>query len=317
MSPGRPLEEGSSAAGRNARMEPQSMRIIHSTRELQELADKERAAGLRIGLVPTMGALHRGHLALVETARERVDRVWVSIFVNPTQFNDAADFDGYPRTFEDDAARCREAGVDVIFAPRPEELYPEGSQTWVEVAGLTDPLCGATRPGHFRGVTTVVSKLLHAAKPHVAVFGEKDFQQLSVIRRMARDLVMDVEIVGAPTVREPDGLALSSRNVHLGPKGREQAVSLVRALDAAQTALFSGERSRERVLAEVREIIERAPQACIDYAELRHPETLELASEHLDGPAVLALAVHFSPDPDGQGSDVRLIDNRVLRLQRD
>jgi len=262
-----------------------------------------------------MGALHAGHISLVEEARRRADGVWVSIFVNPTQFNNPADFDGYPRSFEDDAEKCREAGVDVIFAPTPDQLYPTDAQTTVEVGALSEPLCGATRPGHFRGVTTVVSKLFLAAKPHVAVFGEKDFQQLAVIRRMARDLCFDVEVVGAPILREPDGLALSSRNVRLGPQARRESLVLVRALDAAEKSVAQGERGRDALLAAVREQLAAASLARVDYAELRDPTSLEDSPAELEGDALLGLAVHFSPDPDGQGSDVRLIDNRVLQGQ--
>ncbi|MCZ6464770.1 MAG: pantoate--beta-alanine ligase [Proteobacteria bacterium] len=286
------------------------MQVIETTRALQARADRARTAGRRIALVPTMGALHAGHLTLISEARKRADPVFVSIFVNPTQFNEASDFDQYPRVLEDDLARCREAGVDAVFAPPVAELYPDGATTWVDVEGLTEPLCGASRPGHFRGVTTVVAKLLVAARPHVAVFGEKDFQQLAVVRRMARDLGFDVEIVGVPTVREPDGLALSSRNEHLGPEARGQATALVRALDAAEQAAAEGERDRDRLLAGVREVLAGAPLAEIDYAELRDAETLELAPAGLAGPTVLALAVRF---PARHGGDpVRLIDNRVI-----
>ena len=171
------------------------MRVIETRVALQTWSDAERAGGRRIGLVPTMGALHAGHLSLVEEARLSADLIVVSIFVNPTQFNDAKDFEGYPRVMEDDLAACRNAGVDVVWTPQVEELYPEGASTWVDVAGLSEPLCGGNRPGHFRGVTTIVSKLFLAAKPHVAVFGQKDFQQLAVIRRMTRDLGFDVEVV--------------------------------------------------------------------------------------------------------------------------
>jgi pantoate--beta-alanine ligase len=292
------------------------MQVVESRGELQRLADSERAQGQRIALVPTMGALHAGHLSLVCEARKRADRVWVSIFVNPTQFDRADDFAGYPRDDARDLEQCRQAGVDVVYLPTVADLYPAGAETWVEVERLTEPLCGASRPGHFRGVTTVVSKLLLAAKPHVAIFGSKDCQQLAVIRQMTRDLGFDVEIVGAPTVREPDGLALSSRNVRLGPEARSQATALVRALDAAEAAIEAGERSRESLLAAVRGEITSASQATLDYAELRDPETLELAPEELQGPTLLALAVRFEADPSGAGEAVRLIDNRVLLYGR-
>ncbi len=291
------------------------MEHIDRIRDLQILAERERAAGVRIALVPTMGALHAGHLALVEEGRRRADRVWVSIFVNPTQFNDARDLDAYPRTLETDLAACREAGVDAVFAPNASEMYPAGHDTSVDVAELTRPLCGRSRPGHFRGVTTVVAKLLLAAKPHVAVFGEKDYQQLAAIRRMVRDLNFDVEIAGAPIVRESDGVALSSRNANLDPEARRQAVVLVRALEAAERALAAGERDAARLLHRVEAEIEKAPLARIDYAELRDPESLAPSPAHLEGPALLALAVFMQPSrPDGV--TVRLIDNRVLQAQR-
>jgi pantoate--beta-alanine ligase len=286
------------------------MRVIETVKELQTLADAERAAGRRIALVPTMGALHAGHVSLFELARRRADRVWVSIFVNPTQFDDASDLAGYPRTFASDLERCGEAGVDAVFAPAAVELYPAGSQTWVEVSDLTRGLCGASRPGHFRGVATVVTKLLLAAKPHVAVFGEKDFQQLAMIRRLARDLCLDVEIVGAPIVREGDGLALSSRNAHLDAEARRQATCLARALTAAERAVAAGETRRAHLLQLVSDEIGKAARAEIDYAELRDPERLEPAPDPLDGPTLLALAVRMRDA--GGGSGVRLIDNRLL-----
>jgi pantoate--beta-alanine ligase len=292
------------------------MRVVESIRELQVRADAERAAGRRIALVPTMGALHAGHLSLVRAARERADRVWVSIFVNPAQFDDPRDLARYPRALENDLERCRAAGVDLVFAPGAEAMYRDGAQSWVEVEALSRPLCGRSRPGHFRGVATVVCKLLNAAKPHVAVFGEKDFQQLAVIRRMVRDLDFDVEIVGAPTVREADGLALSSRNALLDPEGRRQARVLSRALDAAERALAAGERRGEALLHAAREEIAKAPRAELDYAELRDPETLEPAPARLEAAAVLALAVVLHPEPGAGGPSVRLIDNRVLRPQR-
>jgi pantoate--beta-alanine ligase len=287
------------------------MEVVQTVAELRARSEAERRAGRRLALVPTMGALHAGHLALVAEARRRADRVWVSIFVNPTQFDARSDLDAYPRTLAEDLEACRAAGVDAVFLPREEDLYPPGSQTVVEVTELSRPLCGASRPGHFRGVATVVTKLLLAARPHVAVFGEKDFQQLAVIRRLVRDLLLDVEIVGVPIVREADGLARSSRNVHLTEETRPQALVLGRALEAAERAAAAGERSREALLALVRREIAKAPLAGIDYAELRDPETLEPAPEWLAGPALLALAVHF-PRRGREGGTVRLIDNRVL-----
>jgi pantoate--beta-alanine ligase len=288
------------------------MRIIEHRAELQAWSDAERAAGRRVALVPTMGALHAGHLSLVEEARRRADRVVVSIFVNPTQFNDPKDFEGYPRVMETDLAACRTAGVDVVWTPPVAELYPEGAATWVDVEGLTDPLCGASRPGHFRGVTTVVTKLFLAARPHVAVFGEKDFQQLAVIRRMTRDLGFGIEIVGGATVRESDGLALSSRNVHLGPVARQQALRISESLALAQQRVQSGERESATILEAVRKKLGEATLASIDYAELRDPASLELVGPRIEGPILLAIAMQFSADPDGAGAPVRLIDNRVL-----
>jgi len=289
------------------------MRLVETVEELQALADAERAAGRRVALVPTMGALHAGHLSLVEQGRRRADRVWLSIFVNPAQFDDPGDLDGYPRSWESDLVACRAAGVDLVFAPQAAEMYPPDSQTWVEVEELSQPLCGAARPGHFRGVTSIVAKLLLAAKPHVAVFGEKDFQQLAVIRRMVRDLGFDVEILGAATVREADGLALSSRNLRLSPEARRQALCVVRALDAAEQALAAGECRSAVLLHLVRNEIGKAPLARIDYAELRCPESLSPAPESLDCPTLLAVAV-FMESPSPSDEAVRLIDNRVLRI---
>jgi pantoate--beta-alanine ligase len=290
------------------------MQLIDSVRALQDWADRERAAGRRIALVPTMGALHEGHLSLVREARRRADRVVVSIFVNPTQFDDPGDLARYPRTLEQDLAACRGAGVDVAFAPSAAEMVPAGARTSVEVAQLSEPLCGRSRPGHFRGVATIVSKLLLAAKPHVAIFGEKDYQQLAVIRRMATDLLFDVEIVGAPTLREPDGLALSSRNRQLDPEARRQAGVLARALDAAERAVLAGERDAARIRRLVLDEIAKAPRAEIDYAELRDPVSLEPAPPLLADATLLALAVFVRPPQPG-GASVRLIDNRVLHAQ--
>jgi pantoate--beta-alanine ligase len=290
------------------------MQTIETVRALQSRADAERSAGRRIALVPTMGALHAGHLALVDEARRRADSVVVSIFVNPTQFNAAADLAAYPRPHEADLAACRARGVDVVFLPSEAELYRPGHQTFVEVTELAKPLCGAARPGHFRGVATVVAKLLIAAKPHVAVFGAKDFQQLALVRRLVLDLGLDVEIVGHETVRDADGLALSSRNVHLTAETRRQALALSRALAAAEAALAAGERRRAALAALVERELERAPLATIDYAELRDAASLEPAPERLSGPTLLALAVFF---PKVGGGAVRLIDNCVLHVPKE
>jgi len=242
-----------------------AMERIDTTAALQALAHAERCAGRRIALVPTMGALHAGHVSLVKIARERADRVWLSIFVNPTQFDDPRDLAAYPRTLEADLAICRDAGVDAVFTPDAAQMYPAGAQTSVEVDELAAPLCGAARPGHFRGVATVVTKLLVAAQPHVAVFGEKDYQQLAVIRRLVRDLLLPVEIVGAPTVREPDGLALSSRNSYLDKSARASALALVESLRAAARAFAQGERRGDALTAEGASSIAAHPEVSVDY----------------------------------------------------
>ena len=270
---------------------------------MQAWADAARAAGHRIALVPTMGALHAGHLALVAEARRRAERVVVSIFVNPIQFDRRDDFERYPRTLDDDAAMCAAAGVDAIYAPAAAAMYPEGFQSSVEVASLTEPLCGKARPGHFRGVTTVVTKLFHAVRPQLAVFGEKDWQQLAVVRRMTADLDFGIEILGVPTVREADGLALSSRNRRLGVEDRLVARRVPEALAAAAAAVAEGETRAAAVLARATAVIAADPRARLEYAELRHPETLGEVDE-VAAPTLLALAVWVG--------GVRLIDNRVL-----
>ena len=292
------------------------MEIVRDVRELQRLADADRAGGRRIALVPTMGALHAGHLALVAEAHRRAEVVCVSIYVNPTQFGAGEDLDAYPRPLEADLAACREAGVDRVFLPDDAALYPPGAQTAVEVVELAKPLCGRSRPVHFRGVATVVTKLLVAARPQLVVFGRKDFQQLALIRRLVRDLGFAVEVVGVPTVRERDGVALSSRNLLLDPASRREAVVLVRALDAAGGAVAAGERRAAALLALARAELAKAPHADVDYVELRDPESLEPTPERLSGPALLALAVRFPAKPGSGAPNVRLIDNRVLLEDR-
>ena len=279
------------------------MTTLTEPHPMQAWADAERAAGRRIALVPTMGALHDGHLALVAEARRRAERVVVSVFVNPIQFDRRDDFEQYPRPLDDDLRICAGARVDAVYAPSAAAMYPEGFQSAVEVARLTEPLCGAARPGHFRGVTTVVTKLFHAVRPDVAVFGEKDYQQLAVIRRMTADLDFGIEIVGVATVREPDGLALSSRNRRLGADDRAAARCVPRALDAAADVVRAGERRAAAVVARATAVIGAEGRARLEYAELRDPEMLAEVTE-VAGPALLALAVWVG--------GVRLIDNRML-----
>ena len=279
------------------------MKVIESVQEMQSYAAARRAAGETIALVPTMGYLHDGHASLMREGRRRAERLVTSIFVNPTQFGAGEDFDSYPRDLERDARVAEAAGVDIIFAPKASDMYPAGYQTWVDLGSLTLPLCGASRPGHFRGVATVVCKLFTIVMPHVALFGKKDFQQLAIIRRMTADLNLPVEIIGMPIVREADGLAMSSRNAYLSADERQRALVLSQSLTAARGAYRAGERSVERLHAVVREIITSAEAVQIDYIEFRHGETLEDISLAADN-TLLALAVKIG--------NTRLIDNCLL-----
>lgn len=279
------------------------MRIIETVAEMQAFSRTARGEGKTIALVPTMGFLHQGHASLMVEGRKRADILVTSIFVNPTQFGPTEDFDAYPRDLERDCTVAQSAGVDIIFAPKASDMYPRGFQTFVNVEELTRPLCGASRPGHFRGVTTVVAKLLNIVMPHTALFGKKDFQQLAVIRRMAADLNMDVEIVGMPIVREADGLAMSSRNAYLGPEERKNALCLSRALAAVRALFRDGERSVATLREKALRIIGEVPGAVIDYADFRDSDTLE-AVETADGRTLIALAVKIGT--------TRLIDNCVL-----
>ncbi len=224
------------------------MKSIRSAREMQAIAESERRQGRTIAFVPTMGYFHEGHLNLMRLGRRRCDCVVVSIYVNPTQFAPTEDFEAYPRDFERDSRLAEAAGADILFAPDNREMYPEGYQTYVDVEGVTQNLCGLSRPGHFRGVTTVCMKLFHIVKPQVTVFGRKDFQQYVVIRRMVEDLNMDIEVIGMQTTREPDGLAMSSRNVYLKPEERESALSLSRSLLLAKRLYEEGERDSTIIL---------------------------------------------------------------------
>lgn len=252
------------------------MKVENTKSGFRAACDAARASGQRVGLVPTMGALHEGHMRLVEEAKRRASFVALSIFVNPLQFGPNEDFDRYPRTLEDDLARCRAAGVDAVFAPLPSEMYPSGFSSHVEVTGLTDVLDGVSRPGHFRGVTTVVSKLFGVTGPSVAIFGRKDYQQFRVLHRMATDLDMPIEVVGVHTVREPDGLALSSRNRYLAPSDRERALAIARGLRAGFDAFASGERDPSALSNLVRAPIASAFDS-IDYVAIADPDTLRPA----------------------------------------
>jgi pantoate--beta-alanine ligase len=281
------------------------MRIIESIPEMQQQADSWRRENKRIGLVPTMGYLHEGHLTLMRAVREHVDMVVTSIFVNPSQFAPNEDYEQYPRDLERDLQLARRAGVDLIFHPTAQGMYPEGYETYVEVTRITQPLCGKSRPTFFRGVATVVNKLFNAVKPHVAIFGNKDFQQLLTIRRMVRDLNLDIEVIGHPIVREQDGLAMSSRNAYLTTDQRVSALRLSKALLAAQALVDGGEREGNVILEKVREVIQSDGNLRIDYAELR--DAVDLSEvDSIEGPTLLALAVFVGR--------ARLIDNRVLHF---
>ena len=280
------------------------MRIIEKVSEMQQQSDAWRREGKRIAFVPTMGYLHQGHLDLLRAARRFGDLTLMSIFVNPSQFGPGEDYQSYPRDLDRDIRLATEVGTDVAFVPLPEEVYPEGYQTHVEVTEVTRNLCGRSRPVFLRGVATVVTKLFHIVKPHAAVFGEKDFQQLVTIRRMVRDLNMDVDIIGHPIVRESDGLAMSSRNVYLNAEQRRIALRLNQSLQRARVLVDVGERRAEALLAMVKDFLTGDDGVRIDYVQLCHPETLEDVSL-IDGPTLLALAAWVGP--------ARLIDNCVLR----
>jgi pantoate--beta-alanine ligase len=270
---------------------------------MQSQADAWRRKGRRIALVPTMGFLHAGHLSLVHLAREMADKVVVSIFVNPTQFGPGEDLEAYPRDLARDGRLLAAEGVDVLFLPSAAEMYPEGYQTRVTLDRLPQHLCGVSRPVHFGGVATVVVKLIHIAKPHLAVFGEKDYQQLLVVRRMVRDLNLDVEIVCAPTVREADGLAMSSRNAYLAEGQRPAALTLSQALTNARNQVAAGERQAAVVIASAVATIQRETDTVIDYVKICDPETLDDVAV-IDHPVRMALAVRVGRS--------RLIDNTAL-----
>jgi pantoate--beta-alanine ligase len=279
------------------------MHTIHTVAAMKAQAREWRAAGKRIGFVPTMGYLHAGHLSLVEEARRRADVVVVSIYVNPTQFGPSEDLTRYPRDLARDLALLAPLGVDAVFFPSDAEMYPPGSCTFVQVEGLTRALCGASRPGHFRGVATIVAKLFTVVTPDLAVFGLKDYQQFQVIRRMARDLFLDVEVLGLPTVREADGLAMSSRNVFLSPEARAAALAIPRGLQQAAQGLAGGA-DVAQVEAAYRAELEAAGGR-VDYVTVADAESVEPVTQTAPGGRyVIAVAAFFGP--------TRLIDNRVV-----
>jgi pantoate--beta-alanine ligase len=279
------------------------MQIITTVSQMQTWARFQRAAGARIAFVPTMGYLHEGHLTLMRLGKTRAEKLVVSIFVNPLQFNVAEDLEKYPRDEAGDFAKCEAEGVDVMFYPQAQEIYPQGYQTRIHLPEISRRLEGEYRPGHLDGVATVVAKLFNMVQPDVAVFGEKDFQQLALVRRMVRDLNFPLEIVGGPTLRESDGLAMSSRNARLSPELRARAVCLSQALNLAKELAANGERDAARLIAAARAHIEARHDGRIDYIDIAHGESLD-ALETITAPAVMSLAVWFDP--------VRLIDN--LRL---
>jgi pantoate--beta-alanine ligase len=280
------------------------MEIIRTIKEMKEFSSKAARAGKTIAFVPTMGAFHEGHLSLMREGRRRGDLLVVSLFVNPTQFGPNEDFKNYPRDFERDRTMAEEAGTDILFAPEADEMYPSDHQTIVFVEKVTQNLCGQSRPTHFQGVTTVVMMLFEIVAPHVAIFGEKDYQQLVTIQQMVRDLHMNVEVVGMPTVREAGGLAMSSRNSYLLPEERQAALSLYRSLQKAKELLQQGERKADRILHEMKGILQSEPFVRVDYIQICDAYTLQDV-DRIEGDVVVALAAYLGK--------TRLIDNLVYR----
>lgn len=283
------------------------MHTIHSPREMQSACRAARREGKTVGLVPTMGALHEGHLSLVRSARAQADVVVVSIFVNPLQFGPKEDFSKYPRTFETDCAKLLAEGVDLVFAPTPGEMYPQGASTVVHVEGLSKRLDGRSRPGHFQGVTTVVAKLFEIVRPDLAFFGQKDAAQVAVIRKMVHDLNMDMQVVICPIVREKDGLAMSSRNAYLSTEQRKQALCLHRSLEAVHELVKKGETSAKSLVTAGKSCIAEEPGAKLDYFEIVNPDTLEPVKKVSSG-ALIAVAAWVG--------ETRLIDNFVIDCKK-
>jgi pantoate--beta-alanine ligase len=280
------------------------MQVIASVFDMQSTAENLRSKDRLIGLVPTMGALHDGHLSLIRLAKERADTVIVSVFVNPTQFGPSEDYGNYPRDLPRDLELCRTAGADLVFAPTPEEMYPKGYSTYVTEESVSKPLCGVSRPTHFRGVTTVVAKLFNIVRPDLAVFGQKDAQQVAVIRKMVNDLHFCIDIVIAPTVREPDGLAMSSRNRRLTATQRTEALVISQALNKAKEMVDGGVHNVDRLIAEATHLMSSRRRVRIIYASIVDPDTMEAVREVLPGKAMMAIAAWVD--------EVRLIDNILL-----
>lgn len=278
------------------------MQIVNTPAEVKAQVKAWRAEGLTVGLVPTMGYLHEGHKSLIDRAVAENDRVVVSIFVNPIQFGPTEDLESYPRDLEADAKLCEGAGASLIFAPQPSDMYADNFSTYVNTSGVSAELCGKSRPTHFRGVCTVVNKLFNIATPDKAYFGQKDAQQLAVIRRMVRDLNMNLEIVGCPIIREDDGLAKSSRNTYLSADERQAALVLSRAINAGKAMVEAGEKDGDKILAEMTKIIEAEPMARIDYVEMVEWDSIEV-HHVVDGPVLVAMAVYIGK--------TRLIDNFI------
>ncbi len=281
------------------------MKVVNTIPRMSTLVKISKKEGKSIGLVPTMGYLHEGHLSLVRAAKKHVDVVVMSIFVNPIQFGACEDFEKYPRDFKRDERLATSAGVDIIFAPSAEEMYPDGYVTYVNVEHLTETMCGQSRPGHFKGVTTVVAKFFDIIKPDIAYFGQKDAQQAIVIKKMAGDLNMGVEIKIMPTIREPDGLAMSSRNVYLSPDERKNAVTLYESLKRAESLVKSGERDAKKITRMIEESIKRVPAAKIDYISITDTLRLKEISK-VSGETLMALAVFIGK--------TRLIDNIIVKV---
>lgn len=280
------------------------MQIIETIAELKSIIKDFKNTGKSIGFVPTMGYLHEGHLSLIQKAKEQNDIVVISIFVNPTQFGKGEDFESYPKNLEKDALLAKEAGADILFHPSVLEMYPTGYKTFVDVESITNALCGKSRPGHFKGVTTVVTKLFNIVTPNRAYFGQKDAQQVAVIEQMVRDLNMDVEIIPCPIIREKDGLAMSSRNVYLSAEERKAALILSRSLFEAKEFIDRGEKNAEVIKTHILNVIRQEPLAQIDYVEIVNAAALENVTT-LEGDILIALAVRFGK--------ARLIDN--IRLE--